>query len=79
MDPNKLDRKLLRELVDKYGYADIAAELDKRDGWPAAEEDYLTGGVPRSTTSPPARSPARRTGSISTPRRTTSAARPTTG
>ena len=32
-----------------------------------------------STISPPARSPARRTGSISTPSRTTSAARPTTG
>jgi len=45
MDPNKLDRKLLRELVDKYGYADIAAELDKRDGWPL-EEDFLTGGEP---------------------------------
>ena len=26
-------------LVDKYGYDEIAAELDKRDGWPAAEED----------------------------------------
>ena len=34
MDPTKLDRQLLRELVDKYGYADIAAELDRRDGWP---------------------------------------------
>ena len=45
MDPEKLDRKLLRSLVDKYGYAEIAAELDKRDGWPAAEEDDLTGGV----------------------------------
>jgi predicted TIM-barrel fold metal-dependent hydrolase len=46
MDPTKLDRKLLRELVDKYGYADIAAELDRRDGWPMKEEDSLTGGVP---------------------------------
>jgi len=46
MDPAKLDRTLLRSFVDKYGYADIAAELDKRDGWPAAEEDNLTGGVP---------------------------------
>lgn len=45
MDPQKLDRKLLRSLVDKYGYDEIAAELDKRDGWPAAEEDNLTGGV----------------------------------
>ena len=34
MDPTKLDRKLLRELVDKYGYTDIGAELDRRDGWP---------------------------------------------
>jgi hypothetical protein len=46
MDPTKLDRKLLRELVDKYGYADIGAELDRRDGWPMKEEDSLTGGVP---------------------------------
>ncbi len=45
MDPSKLDRKLLREMVDKYGYGDIAAELDKRDGWPL-EEDFLTGNVP---------------------------------
>ena len=41
----KLDRPLLRELVGKYGYADIAAELDRRDGWPL-EEDFLTGGMP---------------------------------
>ena len=46
MDPAKLNRKLLRELVDKYGYADIGAELDRRDGWPMKEEDSLTGGVP---------------------------------
>ncbi|HEX3952907.1 MAG TPA: amidohydrolase family protein [Stellaceae bacterium] len=45
MDPTKLDRKMLRELVDKYGYGDLAAELDKRDGWPL-EEDFLTGGEP---------------------------------
>jgi len=45
MDPRKLDRKLLRTLVDKYGYAEIAAELDKRDGWPAREEDEPTGGM----------------------------------
>jgi predicted TIM-barrel fold metal-dependent hydrolase len=45
MDPSKLDRPLLRKLVEKYGYADIAAELQKRDGWPL-EEDFLTGGVP---------------------------------
>ena len=43
MDPTKLNRQMLREMVDKYGYDDIAAELDKRDGWPL-EEDFLTGG-----------------------------------
>ncbi|HJQ55596.1 MAG TPA: amidohydrolase family protein [Vineibacter sp.] len=46
MDPKKLDRGLLRSLVDKYGYQEFAAELDRRDGWPSAEEDELTGGVP---------------------------------
>jgi predicted TIM-barrel fold metal-dependent hydrolase len=46
MDPAKLNRQLLRELVGKYGYGDIAAELDRRDGWPLKEEDALTGGVP---------------------------------
>jgi hypothetical protein len=46
MDPSKLDRKMLRQMVDKYGYEEIAAELDKRDGWPMKEEDNLTGGVP---------------------------------
>jgi predicted TIM-barrel fold metal-dependent hydrolase len=45
MDPTKLDRKMLREFVDQYGYQEIAAELDKRDGWPL-EEDFLVGGVP---------------------------------
>src|SRR5689334_24432287 len=45
MDPSKLDRKLLRELTEKYGYEEIAAELDKRDGWPAKEEDEATGGM----------------------------------
>jgi predicted TIM-barrel fold metal-dependent hydrolase len=46
MDPTKLNRQLLREMVDKYGYGDIAAELDRRDGWPLKEEDSLTGGEP---------------------------------
>ncbi|MBI3516783.1 MAG: amidohydrolase family protein [Proteobacteria bacterium] len=46
MDPSKLDRKLLKSLVDKYGYDDYAAELGRRDGWPSKEEDELTGGVP---------------------------------
>src|SRR5712664_1426937 len=46
MDPKKLNRKLLAELVDKYGYDDMAAELQRRDGWPSKEEDELTGGMP---------------------------------
>ncbi len=45
MDPQKLDRALLKSLVDQYGYDDIAAELARRDGWPSREEDELTGGV----------------------------------
>jgi predicted TIM-barrel fold metal-dependent hydrolase len=45
MDPKKLDRTLLKGLVEKYGYDDMAAELERRDGWPSAEEDELTGGV----------------------------------
>ena len=45
MDPKKLDRGLLKSLVEKYGYDDYAAELARRDGWPSAEEDNLTGGV----------------------------------
>jgi predicted TIM-barrel fold metal-dependent hydrolase len=46
MDPKKLDRALLKGLVEKYGYDDMAAELQRRDGWPSAEEDNLTGGMP---------------------------------
>jgi hypothetical protein len=46
MDPMKLDRALLRSLVDAYGYEDIAAELARRDGWPYVELDRPTGGVP---------------------------------
>lgn len=46
MDPKKLNRALLKSFVDRYHYGDIAAELAKRDGWPAAEEDEPTGGVP---------------------------------
>jgi hypothetical protein len=34
MDPDKLDRKLLLDLVEKHGYDDIAAVLKSRDGWP---------------------------------------------
>ena len=46
MDPKKLDRGLLKSLVEKYGDDDMAAELARRDGWPSAEEDNLTGGMP---------------------------------
>jgi hypothetical protein len=45
MDPKKLDRPLLAQLVDKYGYQDIAAELKRRDGWPNPKDDELDGGV----------------------------------
>ena len=79
MDPTKLDRTLLRELVDKYGYADIAAELDRRDGWPDRRGLRSPAAMPPRRLSSAARSPGSRTGSTSTPRRTTSAARPTTG
>jgi hypothetical protein len=34
MDPDKLDRKLLLNLVEKHGYDDMAAVLRSRDGWP---------------------------------------------
>jgi predicted TIM-barrel fold metal-dependent hydrolase len=46
MNPRKLDRALLKGLVDKYGDDDLAAELARRDGWPNLDEDELTGGVP---------------------------------
>jgi predicted TIM-barrel fold metal-dependent hydrolase len=45
MDPSKLDRKLLRELTEKYGYGDYLAEYEKNDGYPL-KEDFLTGNVP---------------------------------
>jgi predicted TIM-barrel fold metal-dependent hydrolase len=43
MDPDKLDRKLLLELVEKHGYEDIAAALRARDGWPEPGAKSLTG------------------------------------
>jgi hypothetical protein len=46
MDPKKLDRPLLAQLVDKYGYKDIGDELRRRDGWPNPKDDELDGGVP---------------------------------
>jgi len=45
MDPRKLDRALLMSLVRKYGYEDMAQELERRDGWPQREVDDLTGGM----------------------------------
>jgi hypothetical protein len=35
----------LAQLVDKYGYQDIAAELKRRDGWPNPGDDEFDGGV----------------------------------
>jgi predicted TIM-barrel fold metal-dependent hydrolase len=43
MDPKKLDRKLLMELVEKHGYDDIAAALKARDGYPSPDSQDLTG------------------------------------
>jgi hypothetical protein len=44
MDPLKLDRRLLMDMVEKYGDADMAAALQARDGWPDNDRG-LTGGV----------------------------------
>src|SRR6266700_205141 len=44
MRPDKLDRKLLMEQVEKYGYAEHAAALRARDGWPDPDL-WMTGGV----------------------------------
>jgi len=44
MRPDKLDRKLLMSLVEKYGYKEHAAALTEREGWPDPEL-HLTGGV----------------------------------
>src|SRR6516165_2182801 len=43
MDPAKLDRKLLMDLVVKHGYGDMAEALRARDGYPNPEA-HLTGG-----------------------------------
>ena len=78
MKPEKLDRKLLMDLVKKHGYDDIAEALRARDGWPSPDTQDLTGNRAELTISPPARSPARRIGSICLQSRSISAARPTT-
>jgi predicted TIM-barrel fold metal-dependent hydrolase len=44
MRPDKLDRKLLLSLVEKYGYQEHAAALRERDGWPDPEL-HITGNV----------------------------------
>jgi predicted TIM-barrel fold metal-dependent hydrolase len=43
MDPDKLDRKLLLDLVAKHGYGDILDVLKSRDGWPDPNAKSLTG------------------------------------
>src|SRR3984885_2441535 len=43
MDPDKLDRKLLLDLVEKHGYGDILNVLKSRDGWPDPNAKTLTG------------------------------------
>ena len=45
MKPEKLDRSLLMSYVQKYGYEDIAAALQARDGYPDPEQMNLTGGL----------------------------------
>jgi hypothetical protein len=45
MEPDKLDRKLLMNLVEEQGYEDIAAALRARDGWPDPESMRLTGNL----------------------------------
>jgi predicted TIM-barrel fold metal-dependent hydrolase len=44
MRPDKLDRKLLMEMVEKYGYQEHADALKARDGWPDPEL-HMTGGI----------------------------------
>jgi hypothetical protein len=41
----KLPDEPAQQRREVHGYADIAAELDNRDGWPL-EEDFLTDGMP---------------------------------
>jgi predicted TIM-barrel fold metal-dependent hydrolase len=44
-DPRTLDRALLQELAQKYGYPDHIAALRARDGWPDPDAANLTGGL----------------------------------
>jgi predicted TIM-barrel fold metal-dependent hydrolase len=45
-DPRTLDRALLLELTEKYGYTEIAAALRERDGWPDPDAWKLTANLP---------------------------------
>ena len=45
MDPRKLDRSLLQEKAQKYGYEEHIAALRARDGWPDPDAFSLTGGL----------------------------------
>jgi predicted TIM-barrel fold metal-dependent hydrolase len=44
MNPARLDRQLLMDLVVKHGYTDMAEALRARDGYPNPEGQFLTGG-----------------------------------
>src|SRR6266403_2023844 len=45
MTPHTLDRSLLQEMAQKYGYEEHIAALKARDGWPDPDAYGLTGGV----------------------------------
>ncbi len=68
---------LLMSLVEKYGYAELAAALKERDGWPDPELQG-TGGVEELDDFSKCKSPERRTGAICTRHRSISAVRRTT-
>ena len=45
-DPRTLDRALLMELTEKYGYGEIATVLRARDGWPDPDAYKHTANLP---------------------------------
>jgi hypothetical protein len=63
MHPDKLDRPLLRRYVDQYGYAEIAAEPDRRDGLAGARRTISMARSGCMTIPPPETSPKSRIGS----------------
>ena len=77
MDPKKLDRRAAARASRQIRLRRHRRRIGQARRLAGTEEDDATGGVPSSTTSPPARSRARKTGSISTPGRTISAVRRT--